>query len=201
MKYFLIVLFLISCGEDESKIVEVQLPPPIPPITKYEPLPPPVPAPQPTPEPDTAPPQITYDQCLNDAKRQYPWIRFQYGNVPNAMTQFFGYRNVVITLSYNLRREVDAEQFCLIINHEVGHAVNNNGDELAADWASVYYMRQMLQRRRYINTNQRMNRVVMKQYRWLRNKPQSPNHPTPRKRLRAMKKSVNRQKLNRSDYL
>ena len=192
MKYLLLALFLMSCGEDENEVIYQQpLPPPIPPITRHEAAP----------QQDSGPPQITVDQCLLDARLKYPWVTIREGYSQNAHTQFLGYRRVIITMGTHLRRTIDSEQWCAILNHELGHAVRNTRNEIIADYYSMIYLRQMLMRRRYIHHERRMDRIARKQHRWLRSKPRSHTHPHPDKRLRIMRKAIKRQKLTRSDYI
>ena len=190
-----VLLFLNACGSDKSEVVyqEPPIPRPIPPIYRNEP-------PTPPPQKEIEPPQITPDQCLADARRKYPWFTIREGNVPNAMTNLIGYRRAVITMGYQLRSSLDGEQWCAILNHELGHAVRNSTNEVIADYYSMIYLRQMLMNRRYRYDNRRMDRIALKQYRWLSRKPRSSTHPHPSKRLRIMRKAINRQKLTRADY-
>lgn len=190
---WVLIFLLVGCGKDKSEVVyqEPPIPPPIPPVYRHEP---------PTQSEKIEHPQITPDQCLADARRKYPWFSIREGNVPNAMTNLIGYRRAVITMGYHLRRTIDGEQWCAILNHELGHAVRNSTNEVIADYYSMIYLRQMLMHRRYRHDNRRMDRIAMKQYRWLLRKPRSSTHPHPSKRLRVMRKAINKQKLTRADY-
>jgi len=193
MRYLLIALFLISCGDESEIIYPEQLPPPIPPTVVYEP-------PQTRQEPPTQTPRgPTHQDCVNVAKRQYPWIRFQEGSGTNAFTQIIGYRRAVITMGYQLKQSVDAEQYCLILNHEISHA-ERGMNELVADYYGMQKLRYMLQRTRGRYDDRNLDRIAMKQYRWLSKRPPSRTHPHPRKRLRVMRKAIKRQKMNKSDY-
>ena len=189
MKYLLLTIFLVSCGSDESRVITEQLPPPIPPVYRQDPIP-------------TVPVEnrhdrvkkLTIEDCLNQARRQYPWIRIQEGPVPNAMTQILGYRRAIVTMGYHLKQTVDASQFCLILGHELSHATHSL-DELKADFYAVHKLRSMLRYARGDYRNRNLDRIIYRQYRWLKNKPRTRTHPSPDRRLRAMRKA-----LKRADY-
>ena len=192
MKYLLLALFLISCGDDESRVITSEQIPPIPPIVRREPLPPI--------NPDTkVSKKPSHDEYFYQAKLRYPHIQFAwiYGN--NAKTEMIGYRRYRVSMGIDLKRTVDAEQFALILNHEVQHCFSGNS-EVKADFGSIARLRYMLRYSRQRYDNQYLDRIAYRNYRWLRTKPRGRRHPSPEKRLRIYRKAIRKQKLKRSDY-
>jgi hypothetical protein len=219
VKYLLIALFLISCGDEKSEIVTQQpMPPPIPPIVRHEPLPTPPPTNQetdntddpsgpynPEPEPVPAP---THDQYLNMARQKYPHIFFR--EVPgfNAMTQRIGHNRWMISMGAGLKYIMDSEQYLLIVAHEVSHTYSG-ASEVLADYNSISRARRMMQAARRRTDNRKMTRVARRNTRWLQRRtqqrrsqgmPPSRTHPTPRKRYKIYQKAIKRQKLKRADH-
>ncbi len=203
LKLLMLCMVVVSCGDEKSEIqYRDQIPPPIPPITKYEPLPPPapvpvpVPTPAPLPAPDTGP---TKDECLMKARQQYPNVSIIEGNVANAETRMSPYQRTQVIMGFQLRFSIDDEQWCLILQHELSHTTHGR-NELVADYQAIMKLRILYQQmsRRY--DDRRLDRVAMKQYRWLARRPPSSTHPAPQRRLQVMRKAVKRQRMTQYDY-
>jgi hypothetical protein len=127
----------------------------------------------------------------------YPHIVFREVYGDNARTELIGPGRYMISMGTQLKQTVDADQYALILNHEISHTLSYvRGSEVLADYYSIYRMRLMNRRL----TDRYLDKVARRNARWLGRKPRSREHPAPSKRLRIYRKAIRREKLSRMDH-
>jgi hypothetical protein len=205
MKLFALFMlfFLPSCGSEliDKRIPTADLPqpyeniPPIPPITRREPVNPTIPPANP---PSTN--HSDYDKYLNAARRQYPQIVIQEDGSSNAKAGYYNGRYTV-TIGRGLRRVLPPSGYALVLYHEISHVTERTGrgmsSEPVADYNAIYKLRYMLRhmRRRYDdrtmeNTARRNIKMISKG----RNR-QSRKHPDARCRMEIYKSAIKKRKI------